>query len=209
MPLSKNRVLADGATPHPWEREAIEFLKQALPDSEPYRLWALVDLVDPTGRRHEIDALVLGYHALYLVEIKSHPGKISGDAIDWVFELPGGRRSLRENPMKATALKARVLASMLERQLGKSRPITNVSDETLRDIMISLPQNSKFQFGTNSHSQAGSLPAGDNVVVRENLFDPEGISKTGFMTFIVEYTDASGNRQRVEVPAIGNVGGAP
>jgi hypothetical protein len=87
--------------------------------------------------------------------------------------------------------------------------ITNVSDEMLRDIMISLPQNSKFQFGTNSHSQAGNLPAGDNVVVRENLFDPEGISQTGSMTFIMEYTDASGNRQRVEVPAIGNVGGAP
>jgi hypothetical protein len=87
--------------------------------------------------------------------------------------------------------------------------ITNISDEALSDIMVSLPQNSKFQFGTNNHSQAGSIPAGGHVVVRENLFDPEGISLTGSMTFVLEYTDASGNRQCVEVPAIGNVGGVP
>lgn len=87
--------------------------------------------------------------------------------------------------------------------------ITNTSSETLRDIMISLPPTSKFQFGTNSHSQAGCLQIGENKVIQENLFDPEGISRSGSMVFIVEYTDALGNRQRAEASAIGQAGGAP
>ncbi len=122
MALSKDRVLAQGQTSHPWERDAVEFIKSALPDAEPYRLWALVDLVDLSGRRHEIDALVLGYHALYLVEIKSHPAKISGTAVDWTFEFPDGGRSVRENPLRLTAQKTRVLASLLDRKLGHERP---------------------------------------------------------------------------------------
>ncbi|WP_163782744.1 BREX system serine/threonine kinase PglW [Myxococcus vastator] len=122
MPLSQNRVLVQGMTPHPHEQQAIEFIKKALPDSEPYRLWALVTLADPSGRRYEIDALILGYHALYLVEIKSHPATVSGSVVDWVFEFAGGGRSVKENPLRLADQKARVLASLLERRMPGERP---------------------------------------------------------------------------------------
>ena len=122
MALSANRVLGQGQTPHPWERDGIEFLKSCLPDTEPYRMWAIVEFQDRAGHFYEIDALVLGFHALYLLELKGHPGRISGDSIDWTFTLPGGRPMVRENPLRLANHKAKVLASHLEREMGIKRP---------------------------------------------------------------------------------------
>jgi serine/threonine protein kinase len=120
--LSNERVIVMGVTPHAHEREGVDFLRTALPDSGQIRLWALVDLVEPQGRRYEIDALVLGTHALYVVEIKSHPGQVNGDAIDWTHTFPDGHRIVRENPLRLCALKARVLAGLLEQRMGSARP---------------------------------------------------------------------------------------
>lgn len=122
MALSGNRVLMCGYSPFPYEQAAIEFAKQALPDTDPHRLWALVDLAHPDGRRYDIDLLVLGRHALYLVEIKSYPGQIRGNTVDWTVTFPGGRPVVYENPMRLANLKAKVLASLLEKRLGSRRP---------------------------------------------------------------------------------------
>lgn len=120
--LSNERVIVMGVTPHAHEREGVDFLRTALPDSGQIRLWALVDLAEPQGRRYEIDALLLGTHALYVVEIKSHPGKVDGDAIDWTHTFPDGHRIVRENPLRLCALKARVLAGLLEQRMRSARP---------------------------------------------------------------------------------------
>lgn len=141
MPLSQNRVLVQGMTPHPHEQQAIEFIKKALPDSEPYRLWALITLADPSGRRYELDALILGYHALYLVEIKSHPATVSGSVVDWVFEFSGGGRSVKENPLRLADQKARVLASLLERRMPGERPwVEPLIFLSHPDVRIALPE---------------------------------------------------------------------
>ena len=72
MPLSPSRLTRVGETPYPHEEEGIAFVRDALPDSEPYRAWALFELPDPsTGRLLEVDMLVLGYGALYLLELKA------------------------------------------------------------------------------------------------------------------------------------------
>jgi serine/threonine protein kinase len=120
--LSKDRVLLEGVSPHGHEREAIAFVKAHLPDIEPFRIWALFELVEPTGRRYEIDLLVLGYHCLYLIEIKSHPGRVGGDVVDFRVTFPDGRTRVMPNPFPLISSKARVLASMLERVMGKGRP---------------------------------------------------------------------------------------
>ena len=119
MPLGKDRLITPGQTSHAHEREAFEFVVRELPDTDPYRLWAFVDLVDPSGRRYDIDLLIIGYHALYLVEVKSHPGVLTGDEVDWQFTLPGGGRSLIENPLRTTTHKARVLGSLLDKQFAR------------------------------------------------------------------------------------------
>ncbi|WP_437593491.1 BREX system serine/threonine kinase PglW [Sorangium sp. So ce1000] len=120
--LSPERVALQGLTPHPHEQDAIEFVKKELPDNHPYRVWALFDLVDLSGRRYEIDLLILGYDALYHVEMKGHPGRVSGDVVDWKFNFPDGGVSVRENPLRLASQKSRVLASLLERHMGAARP---------------------------------------------------------------------------------------
>ena len=120
--LSSSRVALQGTTPHLHEQQALEWVKKTLPDAHPFRIWALFDLVDLTGRRYEVDLLVLGYDALYHVELKGHPGRVFGDVVDWVYEFPDRGRSVKENPLRLAGLKSRVLASLLEKELGASRP---------------------------------------------------------------------------------------
>ncbi|MCB9596964.1 MAG: protein kinase [Sandaracinaceae bacterium] len=116
MPLSPSRLTRVGETPYPHEEEGIAFVRDALPDSEPYRAWALFELPDPsTGRLLEVDMLVLGYGALYLLELKAHPGRMSGDATDWWWQPPdgGGRKVWVEPPYRLANLKAKILKSRL------------------------------------------------------------------------------------------------
>ncbi|MBA3458494.1 MAG: protein kinase, partial [Deltaproteobacteria bacterium] len=121
MALSKSRIVSVGETPYPHEQEGIEFAKQALPDTDPYHLWALVDLLDPsTGRQHELDLVVLGYSCLYLIELKAYPGTMKGDSVDWIWVTPEGRELWRDNPRGLAKRKAQVLKSRLERALSSN-----------------------------------------------------------------------------------------
>ena len=118
--LSKSRIVLQGHSDYPWEAEGLKFIRENLPDSHPFYVWELVELVDSAkGRIHEIDCLVLGYRALYLVELKGGPGVYEGDATDWYRTAPGERAHYMEPPYKLTNLKAKVLKSLLERHLPK------------------------------------------------------------------------------------------
>ena len=79
MALSHARVVAIGETLYPHEQEGINFAIQALPDTDPYHLWALIDLLDKsTGRYVEIDLLILGYSCLS--SSSSRPGPAASRA---------------------------------------------------------------------------------------------------------------------------------
>lgn len=120
--LSKSRIVMQGHSEYPWEAEALAFIRSELPDSDPFHVWELVELVDSAkGRIHEIDCLVLGFSALYLVEIKSGPGIYEGDATDWQRTAPAERARYMEPPYKLTNLKAKILKSLLERQMPRDR----------------------------------------------------------------------------------------
>jgi hypothetical protein len=107
-----------------WEREALAFLKERLPDHEPYRVWANFELIASDGSINEVDALVLTPKGLFLVEIKSHPGEISGDAGTWVWTHER-RRRVFDNPRLLADRKAKKLRLLLESQrsarTGKER----------------------------------------------------------------------------------------
>ena len=119
---SSNRFLRIGDSPYPWEREAIDFAFAAMPDADPFHARALVDLLDPsTGSLYEIDLLVIGFSSIYLVEIKSHPGRISGDEVDWSWTSPEGVTRYMENPLRLANHKAKVLRGLMERDLRKAK----------------------------------------------------------------------------------------
>lgn len=103
-----------------WEREALACLRDGLPDHEPYRAWSNFEFIADDGTINEVDLLVLGPTGLYLVEIKSRPGEISGDAHTWTWKTDGRLHS-DDNPLFAANRKAKKLASLLRRQKSMER----------------------------------------------------------------------------------------
>lgn len=101
---------------YPWEREALEHLKHGLPDHEPYRAWANFEFV-LDGVISEVDALVAVPKGIFLVEIKSWPGRLEGDAGTWRLTRPGASGpTLLDNPLLLANRKAKRLKSLLYRQ---------------------------------------------------------------------------------------------
>jgi serine/threonine protein kinase len=127
--LSEGRIHRGRATPYPWERQALDVVYKhgSLSDTDPHQAWELHELYDPSsGRLYEIDLLFLSRQGLFLVEIKSHPGVLTGDIVDWTIS-EGGRRRTIECPYPGANLKAKVLGDLLERQLGHERPYVHAA----------------------------------------------------------------------------------
>ena len=99
----------------PWEREALEFVRAGFPSHEPYRAWSNFEFIALDGSINEVDLLVFTPHGFFLVEIKSQPGRLRGDAGTWTWEHDG-RYATLDNPLPATNLKAKKLKKLLESQ---------------------------------------------------------------------------------------------
>lgn len=69
------------------ESWAFKFLEEKLPPE--YLLITNVEIPTPTGVLKEVDALVFGKYAIYLVDVKGYTGELSVDANSWVLD---GRR---------------------------------------------------------------------------------------------------------------------
>jgi len=121
MPMT-SRWSAVTASPFPWEREALDWLREQLPDAEPWHAWSNFELIDDEGRVNEVDALVLSPQGLFLVEIKSRPGVLTGDAHTWTW-TESGRAFTDDNLLLLANRKAKRLASVIRRQpaIAKAR----------------------------------------------------------------------------------------
>jgi serine/threonine protein kinase len=98
--------VAIGEPAHDAERQAIRFLVDQLPND--YTVYSNAWVVD-RSTPYEIDAIVQAPHGIYVVEIKSYRGMISGTDHDWF--IPSTIRS----PLKLTRKIAQILASNLKR----------------------------------------------------------------------------------------------
>jgi serine/threonine protein kinase len=99
-----------------WERDALAFLKERLPDHEPYRAWANFEFI-LDGSIGEVDVFVVSPKGVFLIEIKSWPGELRGDAGTWRRIPPGHTRERSDdNPLLLANRKAKRLKSLLARQ---------------------------------------------------------------------------------------------
>lgn len=115
MSLGHNRWHVIAESSYSWEREALEWLRDQLPNHDPWHVWTNFEFIDDEGRVNEIDALVLGPPGLFVVEIKSRPGEVRGDTHTWLWKTDGREISL-DNPRLLTDRKSKRLASILRRQ---------------------------------------------------------------------------------------------
>jgi serine/threonine protein kinase len=99
----------------PWEREALDFVRERFPDHEPYRAWSNFEFIADDGSVNEVDLLVFSPQGFFLIEIKSHPGRLSGDAGTWTFEHEG-KLSTIDSPLLDANRKAKKLAGLLQKQ---------------------------------------------------------------------------------------------
>lgn len=97
-----------------WEAEALEHLRALLPDSDPYRAWTNFEFTDG-GAIYEVDALVVTVKGVWIVEVKSWSGKVTGDQGTWVQRRMDGSRMSYANQAAVNHRKARALASLLQR----------------------------------------------------------------------------------------------
>ncbi len=99
-----------------WEREGIAFVREGLPDAKPYRGWANVEFVGEDRSLNEIDLLVTCPTGIFLIEIKSHPGIISGNGQQWTWIRPDGTRQSIANPLFTTQNKCHRLENLVSKQ---------------------------------------------------------------------------------------------
>jgi serine/threonine protein kinase len=93
------------------EREALEHVRSLLPDTDPYRAWSNFEFVAEDGSVNEVDLLVAAPAGLFLVEIKSWPGRLTGDAGTWTVRAE--RTHTFDNPRLLASRKARKLKTLL------------------------------------------------------------------------------------------------
>ena len=115
MPMSPQRWHAISKSQFTWEQEALEFIRARLPDCDPYLAWANFEFVADDGSVNEVDALVLTKMGAFLLEIKSRPGEVSGDAGLWTWAHEA-KKFTYDNPLLLTNRKAKKLKSLLQHQ---------------------------------------------------------------------------------------------
>ena len=98
-----------------WEQEALDFVYGQFPAQDNYRAWANFEFIGDDGSINEVDLLVVCPQGVFLIEIKSRPGTLTGDSFTWTWEHEG-RKHTSDNPVLLANLKCKRLKSLLGRQ---------------------------------------------------------------------------------------------
>ena len=155
MTLSQARWHVIAQSNFAWEREALDWLRSHLPDRDPWHVWTNFEFIDDEGKVSEVDALVLSPAGLFLVEIKSRPGVLTGDAHSWTWTTDG-RTNTYDNPLILANRKAKRLASLLKRQpaIAKAKirlpfvePAIFLSSSSLACRLEGIAKSATFQHG--------------------------------------------------------------
>ncbi|MFP5345500.1 MAG: BREX system serine/threonine kinase PglW [Actinomycetes bacterium] len=142
-----------------WERAALTYLKNELPDGEPYRAWTNAEFIGSDGSINEIDLLLVTPGRIVLLEVKSWSGTVVGDAGTW-RQL---HRAPVDNPVIAVNRKARKLKTLLAAQpalRGRQVPWIQgavfLSDARL-DVRGLSPEGRAHVYGRRDQSELPSV----------------------------------------------------
>lgn len=188
MESSASRWVTVSDSPHDHEREALAFLRRALPDRDPIRVWTNFEFTAPGGNLYEVDALVITSNGVHLIEVKSHPGQMGGDANTWRWTTPEGRVKTLDNPRLLANKKAKALKSALGRTKSFSgrhhADLPYIAEEVfLSDPALRVTLNAPGRhavFGRDEVAANGSIasataPSGLGGIVAHLLdIDPTG-----------------------------------
>lgn len=125
MVVGPGRWNQAGRSEFPWEQDALDHVRNLMPDTEPYRAWATFSFTAATGHVREVDLLIAVPSGLFVIEIKSHPGRLRNQGGTWLFRAADGTRTIG-NPLHLTDRKAKELKSRLEwaaKRLRVTEPI--------------------------------------------------------------------------------------
>ena len=85
MPMQSPRWTSITASQFEWERRALDFIQNGLPDHDPYRAWSNFEFQTQDGAIYEVDLLVLTKQGFWLIECKAWEGLIQGDSGTWTI----------------------------------------------------------------------------------------------------------------------------
>jgi hypothetical protein len=152
------------------EREALEFLREELPDSELTLVYSNFEFIADDGTVNEVDALVVTRAGMFLLELKSRGGIVKGNRHVWDWGKEGHVMAL-DSPLINANAKARKLASMIGRQRAFAKDRKPWMEAL---VFLSDPQ-------ADLHSPPAGESTGDSGrahpgrVLRQQQFPPHGI----------------------------------
>jgi serine/threonine protein kinase len=163
MGLSPQRWKRVTESAFPWEAEALELIRAALPDCDPYYGWTNFSFIGDDGTVNEVDALIATPRGLFLVEIKSDEGELRGDRGTWTYHKPNGRQKTVDNPLINADRKCKKLKSLLERQpacraerLPFLEPLIFLSNPELKNL---LPETDRIRVCQRDRDNAPGIIA--------------------------------------------------
>jgi serine/threonine protein kinase len=163
----------------PWEREALEFVRSQFPNHEPYRAWTNFEFVADDGSIYEVDLLVFTPQGFFLIEIKSKPGRLRGDAGTWTWETDGKLATV-DNPYQLANSKAKKLRSLLQRQkAAKSKGqipfIEALVFCSAENLQCDLQGNAKFHVCLRDRAADGTKPARPGIMAAIKRRECDGL----------------------------------
>jgi len=180
MSMSSERWKQITPSQFPWEREALDYVRERLPDIDPYRAWANFEFIADDGTINEVDLLALTPRGFFFVEIKSKPGILSGDRATWVWTRDG-RSYTEDNPIILANRKAKKLASLLKRQKASQKirfpylePLIFCSHEQLD---CRLQGVDRYRICLRDREQTANRPAVPGIIAALKFRKVDGLTE--------------------------------
>lgn len=165
----------------PWERDALEFVRQQFPSHEPYRAWSNFEFIADDGSINEVDLLVFTPQGFFLIEIKSRPGRLFGDAGTWTWDTDG-RLITVDSPLIGANSKARKLHSLLQRKKVSKKKGQLPFLEALvfcsaPDLRCELQDTARYRVCLRDREKGGDAPARSGVMAALKRRDCPGLDQ--------------------------------